>query len=98
MSPATQAELGDLTFTTATDGNHGRGVAWGASQLGCKAVIYVHKDTSQPRIDAIRSYGAEVRVVDGTYDDADFTGVQFGFGSTPDDAPPPAAGARRGAG
>jgi diaminopropionate ammonia-lyase len=70
VSPATQAELGDLTFTTATDGNHGRGVAWGASQLGCKAVIYVHKDTSQPRIDAIRSYGAEVRVVDGTYDDA----------------------------
>jgi diaminopropionate ammonia-lyase len=70
VSEATTAKLGGLTFATATDGNHGRGVAWGASKLGCRAVIYVHKDTSQPRIEAIRGYGAEVRVVDGTYDDA----------------------------
>ena len=70
VSEATRARLGDLTFATATDGNHGRGVAWGASKLNCKAVIYVHKDTSIARIRAIESYGAEVRIVQGTYDDA----------------------------
>jgi diaminopropionate ammonia-lyase len=70
VSEATRAKLGDLTFATATDGNHGRGVAWGASKLNCNAVIYVHKDTSVARIRAIEGYGAEVRIVDGTYDDA----------------------------
>ena len=70
VSESTRAKLGDITFATATDGNHGRGVAWGASKLNCKAVIYVHKDTSVARIEAIESYGAEVHVIDGTYDDA----------------------------
>ena len=68
VSEATRAKLGDLTFATATDGNHGRGVAWGASKLNCKAVIYVHKDTAIARIRAIESYGAEVRVIEGNYD------------------------------
>lgn len=62
--------LGSLVFAAATDGNHGRGVAWAAEQLGFKTIIYVHKLTSQARIDAIRSNGADVVVVDGTYDDA----------------------------
>lgn len=70
VSEATKAKVGEITFATATDGNHGRGVAWGASKLNCKAVIYVHKDTSVARIKAIEAYGAEVRVVDGNYDDA----------------------------
>jgi diaminopropionate ammonia-lyase len=70
ISDNTRAELGEITFATATDGNHGRGVAWAASQLKCRAVIYVHKDTSVARIRAIESYGAEVHIVDGTYDDA----------------------------
>ena len=70
VSEATRAKIGDITFATATDGNHGRGVAWGASKLNCKAVIYVHKDTSLARIKAIEGYGAEVRIIDGTYDDA----------------------------
>jgi len=70
VSKETSAKLGDLTFATATDGNHGRGVAWAAKQLNCKAVIYVHKDTSVARIRAIESYGATVHIVDGTYDDA----------------------------
>ena len=70
MSDEVQAQIGDLTFAAATDGNHGRGVAWAASQLGCKAMIYVHKGTSQARIDSIKEKGAEVHVVDGTYDDA----------------------------
>lgn len=70
MSETVRSRLGDIIFATATDGNHGRGVAWAASKLGCKSVIYVHKDTSQARIKAIKGNGAEVRVVNGTYDDA----------------------------
>ncbi len=70
VNEATREKIGNITFATATDGNHGRGVAWGASKLGCKAIIYVHKDTSVPRIRAIEDYGAEVRVVNGNYDDA----------------------------
>ena len=61
---------GEITFATATDGNHGRGVAWAANKLGHKSVIYVHKNTSIARIEAIRSYGATVKVIDGNYDDA----------------------------
>ncbi|MFO7895898.1 MAG: diaminopropionate ammonia-lyase [Candidatus Cloacimonadales bacterium] len=70
ISPEIKAQTGEITFATATDGNHGRGVAWAASKLGHKSVIYVHRNTSQPRIDAIRSYGATLKVIDGNYDDA----------------------------
>jgi len=63
-------KLGDLVFAAATDGNHGRGVAWSATRLGFKSIVYVHKYTSDARIDAIRRNGAEITVVDGTYDDA----------------------------
>lgn len=60
----------DLTVACATDGNHGRSVAWGAQRFGCRCVIYVHATVSQGRVDAIARYGAEVRRVPGTYDDA----------------------------
>src|SRR5690554_6325272 len=63
-------KLGDITFAAATDGNHGRGIAWSASQMGFNSVIYVHKLTSQARIRAIESNGAKVVIVDGNYDDA----------------------------
>jgi diaminopropionate ammonia-lyase len=59
-----------ITVTCATDGNHGRSVAWGAQRFGCACVIYVHATVSQGRVDAIARYGAEVRRVPGTYDDA----------------------------
>lgn len=58
------------TVCSATDGNHGRAVAWGAQRFGCRCIIYVHERVSQGRIDAIAAYGAEVRVVKGNYDDA----------------------------
>ncbi|MGF1448470.1 MAG: diaminopropionate ammonia-lyase [Opitutales bacterium] len=57
------------TFATATDGNHGRAVAWVARQLGQRAVIFVPGNTVPARIDALRSEGAEVVVIEGTYDD-----------------------------
>lgn len=63
---ATQA----ITVTCATDGNHGRAVAWGAQRFGARCVIFVHATVSQPRVEAIARYGAEVRRVAGTYDDA----------------------------
>jgi diaminopropionate ammonia-lyase len=70
ISPATKERLGDITFATATDGNHGRGVAWAATKLGQRSVVYVHSKTSEARVRAIESHGARVEVVDGTYDDA----------------------------
>jgi diaminopropionate ammonia-lyase len=69
-SPEAKEKLGTITFAAATDGNHGRGVAWAAGQLGHKCVIYVHSETSIARINAIKSYGATVRVIPGNYDNA----------------------------
>jgi len=62
--------VGGVTVTCATDGNHGRSVAWGAQLLGCKCVIFVHETVSQGRRDAIARYGADVVEVRGNYDDA----------------------------
>ena len=59
-----------LTVTAATDGNHGRSVAWGARMFGCRCVIFVCSSVSLQRKDAIASYGAEIRQVDGSFDDA----------------------------
>jgi diaminopropionate ammonia-lyase len=59
-----------LVVTCATDGNHGRAVAWGAQRFHCGCVIFVHASVSQGRVDAIARYGADVRRVPGTYDDA----------------------------
>lgn len=65
-----QAITSNITMTCATDGNHGRSVAWGARTFGCRCVIYVHAAVSEGRRRAIASYGAEVRRVAGTFDDA----------------------------
>ncbi len=70
VSQEVKDKLGDITFASATDGNHGRGIAWAAQKLGHKCMIYVHKETSKRRVDAIRSYGATVTVIEGNYDDA----------------------------
>jgi diaminopropionate ammonia-lyase len=61
---------GAITVTCATDGNHGRSVAWGAQRFHCRCVIFVHETVSQGRVDAIAAYGATVERVRGTYDDA----------------------------
>ncbi len=59
-----------FTFCTATDGNHGRGVAWVARLLKQNAVIYMPKDTVVDRIQAIVDEGAQVNIIHGHYDDA----------------------------
>ncbi len=64
------ADTRDITVTCATDGNHGRSVAWGAQRFGAACTIFVHAGVSQGRIDAIARFGAAIRVVPGTYDDA----------------------------
>ncbi|EDU7996295.1 diaminopropionate ammonia-lyase [Salmonella enterica subsp. diarizonae] len=58
-----------MTFATTTDGNHGRGVAWAAKQLGQNAVVYMPKGSAQERVDAILRLGAECIVTDMNYDD-----------------------------
>ena len=62
-------DFGQATFFTATDGNHGRGVAWAAKKLGQKAVIHMPKDTVQMRYDNIAKEGAKVTIDDLNYDD-----------------------------
>ena len=60
----------DITVTSATDGNHGRSVAWGARTFGCACVIYIHESVSDARRDAIAAFGAQVHRVSGGYDDS----------------------------
>ncbi|HEY5740436.1 MAG TPA: pyridoxal-phosphate dependent enzyme, partial [Gammaproteobacteria bacterium] len=58
----------DLVISCATDGNHGRSVAWGCRMFGCQCIIYIHRDVSAGRQQAIEAFGAEVVRVDGNYD------------------------------
>jgi len=68
--PALRQACADITVTCATDGNHGRSVAWGAQMLGCRCVIYIHASVSQGRKQAIARYGAQVVRTSGNYDEA----------------------------
>lgn len=68
-SDAARKKIGQITFFTATDGNHGRGVAWAARQLGQKCVVYMPKGTSPARLENIRKEGALVEITDLNYDD-----------------------------
>lgn len=62
-------EFGQATFFTATDGNHGRGVAWAANRLGQKAVVHMPKGTTQTRLENIKKEGATVDILEMNYDD-----------------------------
>ena len=59
-----------ITVCCATDGNHGRSVAWGAQKFGCNCEIYIHRNVSIGREDAIAKYGATVNRIKGNYDDS----------------------------
>lgn len=69
-SEEAKAKLGTVTFVTATDGNHGRGVAWAAKLLGHKAVVYLPEGSSQERLNNIRALGAEAEITKFNYDGA----------------------------
>ena len=59
-----------LTFVTATDGNHGRGIAWTARKLGQRCVVYMPKGSAEERLENIKKLGAEAYITDMNYDDA----------------------------
>ncbi len=62
-------EFGQATFFTATDGNHGRGVAWAANRLKQKAVVYMPKGSTQTRLDNIKAEGATATIEEVNYDE-----------------------------
>ena len=64
-----QKDFGQATFFTATDGNHGRGVAWAAHRLGQKAVVHMPKGSTKTRFDNIAKEGAQVTIEELNYDD-----------------------------
>lgn len=68
-SEEVRQKVGRITLATATDGNHGRGVAWAAKQLGQNAAIFMPKGTVRTRVENIRKLGARVEVTDLNYDD-----------------------------
>lgn len=69
VSDKVRRRLGRLTLATATDGNHGRGVAWAAEQFKQPAVIFMPRGSAQARVASIRSHGASVEVTNLNYDD-----------------------------
>lgn len=70
VSPEVHEKLGDLTFVTATDGNHGRGIAWTANRLHQKSVVYMPKGSSTERLHNIQALGSNASITELNYDDA----------------------------
>jgi len=68
-SPEVKEQLGDLTFISTTDGNHGRGVAWAARELGCNARIYMPVGSADERLQNIKREGAYAEITTMNYDD-----------------------------
>ncbi|MEM7376584.1 MAG: diaminopropionate ammonia-lyase [Pseudomonadota bacterium] len=60
----------DITLVSATDGNHGRSLAWGCERFGAPCNIYIHAEVSEGRAEAMRRYGANVIRIDGDYDES----------------------------
>ena len=68
-SHETMQKTGKITFITATDGNHGRGVAWAAKVFDHNAVVYMPKGSASERLENIRRLGAQAEITDVNYDD-----------------------------
>ena len=62
------AECAGMTLVSATDGNHGRSLAWGCLRFGASCRIYIHAEVSEGRAEAMRDLGAEVIRIEGDYD------------------------------
>ncbi|MDG2475187.1 MAG: diaminopropionate ammonia-lyase [Paracoccaceae bacterium] len=58
----------EITIATATDGNHGRSVSWGAKLAGCNAKIFIHAEVSVEREKAMSELGADVIRINGNYE------------------------------
>tara|TARA_R110002074_G_scaffold181636_6_gene346322 strand:+ start:14185 stop:15378 length:1194 start_codon:yes stop_codon:yes gene_type:complete len=63
-----KAECANITLVSATDGNHGRSLAWGCQRFGAPCRIYIHAEVSEGRAQAMRDLGAEVIRIKGDYD------------------------------
>ena len=61
--------MGQYAFYSATDGNHGRGVAWAANKLGQKAVIRMPRGSAKTRLNNIRKENADAEILDLNYDE-----------------------------
>lgn len=70
VSDEIREKLGDITFISATDGNHGRGVAWTVNELKQSSVIYMPKGSALERLENIRACGAKADITELNYDDA----------------------------
>ncbi|MBJ3778082.1 diaminopropionate ammonia-lyase [Acuticoccus mangrovi] len=85
------ASPASITVATASDGNHGLSVAWGARRAGCRCVVFLHAGVSAGRQRLIEAEGATVVRVDGTYDmstaTAAATAERSGWLLVPDTAP-----------
>lgn len=69
-SESARAKVTSLTMVTATDGNHGKGVAWATNLFGCKAKVFMPKGSKQCRADAIKNINnTSVEITDLNYDD-----------------------------
>ena len=62
--------LRGYTVISATDGNHGRGLAAAAQDAGCRCVIVLHAHVSPEREQAIAAYGADIVRIAGNYDES----------------------------
>tara|TARA_B100000579_G_scaffold425500_1_gene431311 strand:+ start:363 stop:1490 length:1128 start_codon:yes stop_codon:yes gene_type:complete len=60
----------EITVSTATAGNHGRSVAWGAKRLGLKCKIFISEFVSEARGRAMEELGADVIKVKGNYENS----------------------------
>ncbi len=69
VSPEIHKELGEVTFVTATDGNHGRGVAWTANRIGQKSVVFMPRGSAKERLHNIQAFGSDASITDMNYDD-----------------------------
>jgi len=70
LSADHQSVTSGITVCCATDGNHGRSVAWAAQMFGCGCIVYLHEGVSEGRANEIAAYGARIRRVAGSYDDS----------------------------
>lgn len=69
-SEKSKSKIGNITFVAATDGNHGRGIAWIANRLHQHSIVYMPKGSSEERLSNIKSLGSDAKILELNYDDS----------------------------